>query len=554
MNYIKKEIKDSIIRASPGTVILLSAPVGSGKTSFCLNELWLHCRVQGQQLLVVVNRSALRGQLKKEIFKKMGLPMEVPIVEQGYLEFDNLIIASYQYLQELFRWNQGSSPEMRIGSMRAKDFDFVAFDEIHYLIRDSIFSAKTAYLNRLPAAFPRAVRIYISATLAPVRNLILELEQIRDLYEDYSDNLRRKLLDFRYIDVGPVRRGVQRDVLELRGAEADFSYFVPVILEEDSDLVAVISSKIQSGDAGKWLIFTDSKEQGKELKTNLITAGIKAAFVAADGMDEDDQKELENVLLKGRFSTQVLLATDVIDNGVSLLDKNLMHLVISGFEAIRAVQQAGRIRVKSRETRIELLIVRHSAEYFNRKRFSYTKKLMAYKVFSSGNEERIFNYLMEFGNKEITGLFYQGIDGKNRPNFFAGRALEYFSTELTDNIERIRKDPDGYIEKVLRWFGLSYNPESDQRLKNRSVAEKELKEFLQKGINVPMTGMHWDCFRKRFRELHESATGEQLCSGRTDRLPGVGIIKKILMSYGYALTGERKIYVINEEKKRCTIS
>lgn len=553
MKYLSVETKEKIIRASPGTVILLSAPVGSGKTTFCLNEMWLHCRIQKKQMLLLVNRRVLRGQLKKNIFQKLGIPLETPMAEQGFIEADHIVVTSYQHLQELLHWNLGPIPKIRIGSIQAQDFDYVAFDEIHYLLRDSLFSAQTTYLSRMPVAFPGAVRLYISATLAPVRSLLFEIEKIHDQFEDYTDNLQRRFLDFQYVDISPLRYGHRREVLELKGADADFSYFSPVIIEEGADLVELISSRVQEGDAGKWLVFVESKEKGRDSKVRLNAAGIRTAFIAADSMDADDQREFDSILLNGRFSTQVLLATDVIDNGVSILDKTLSHLVISGFEEIRAVQQAGRIRVKNRKQRVQLFIPRYSAEALNKKRFLYTKKLRAYRVFASEDEEKIKSYLIQFGNEELGGIVYQGKNGSWYANDFAGKALEYFIGELSDNLARLRESPDGYIQKTLGWFELSYDPEGDQRRKSQCMAEAELCQFLNNEKDTPMAGEDWDEFRRMLRTLYETATGKMLCSGRSERHVGVGMIKKIVAARGYVLQSDKKIYKLTKEENGCSI-
>lgn len=138
MRYISQEVKEKIMQAKPGTVILLKAQVGSGKTTFCINDLWKHCKTNKKKLLLLVNRSALRGQLRQSILKSIGLKGNVNMEERGILEFEGLTVTTYQYLQNVF----GEVYELgrrKIGALAAENFDYVVADEIHYLFRFHIF-------------------------------------------------------------------------------------------------------------------------------------------------------------------------------------------------------------------------------------------------------------------------------------------------------------------------------------------------------------------------------------------------------------------------------
>ena len=88
----------------------------------------------------------------------------------------------------------------------------------------------------------------------------------------------------------------------------------------------------------------------------------------------------------------------------------------------------GRIRLQSPEQTVRLFVCRYTAEFFNRKRHSFHMKRNALRILQFGNQERIIEYL-----------------------------LEYYMTELDDNIRRLKEDEDGYIKKFLTWFGLFYN-------------------------------------------------------------------------------------------------
>lgn len=551
--YISETVKQQIIQADSGSVVLLHAPVGSGKTTFCIEELWTHCRTWRKRMLLLVNRSALRGQLRQKILKSINIDDVPGIAERGIMEFDGLTVTSYQYIEAVF----GNSPgwtSLKVGSFMAKKFDFVVCDEIHYLLVDSMFSVTTNNLRKIPAAFPMAVRVYMSATLKPVRSLLLDIENICDLYQMCDNDWQQKYCPFQFLDMRLEKKIAaniwqrERNVLELEAAAVDYSYLRPVFYEETCDIADLIINQYADGDTGKWLVFIDSKAEGQEKKEKLINAGIGAAFISADKMMDEDEQERDSILKRGMFDVQVLLATSVVDNGVSIIDKNLTHIVISGYEQIQAIQQAGRIRWKGKRPPIDLYICRHTAEFFNRKRFTLKEKLYTYQVIARGDESQIVDFLIKKGNTSMSGIAYKGVGGKWYVNDFAGKALEYFVNELSENIALLKENQNRYVDKVLNWFGLSYNPENDLLQQKQAVSREQLAEFLVSHKYIPMFGNQWDDFRIEMRELYESATGIRLCSGRMDRMVGVNKVREILFEFGYMLEGKQKKYIVKEER------
>lgn len=131
--------------------------------------------------------------------------------------------------------------------------------------------------------------------------------------------------------------------------------------------------------------------------------------------------------------------------------------MISGFEAIQAIQQVGRIRLQSPEQTVRLFVCRYTAEFFNRKRHSFHMKRNALRILQFGNQERIIEYLLENDGQYIRDLAIRSLSGHFYCNYFAEYSLEYYMTELDDNIRRLKEDEDGYIKKFLTWFGLFYN-------------------------------------------------------------------------------------------------
>ena len=173
--YLSEDIKQPIVHSPPGSprnVYLLKAPTGSGKTTFFIKDLVPEARRRRQQVLLIVNRSVLTEQLINIYLKELGIPpgaIEFP--QEGIYPLGDLVVCSYQYMAR--RLQDKDTPNIKIGPFEAKEYAFVVCDECHYFIADSVFTTDSAPLVNLPKVFAQSVRIYASATMSPVRNVIL---------------------------------------------------------------------------------------------------------------------------------------------------------------------------------------------------------------------------------------------------------------------------------------------------------------------------------------------------------------------------------------------
>lgn len=378
--YLAEDIKQPIVHSPPGSprnVYLLKAPTGSGKTTFFIKKLVPEARRREQAVLLIVNRSVLTEQLTNIHLKELGIPpgaIEFP--QEGLYPLGNLVVCSYQYMSR--RLQGKDTPNIKIGPFEAKEYAFVVCDECHYFIADSVFTTDSAPLVNLPKVFAQSVRIYASATIRPVRNVILEMEQVVDLAENFP-----------HWEIWPRFRYAKNDMIskmysnntglpkyaaffEVTGAEPDYSYLHPRILADGQALWDDVIEQHEAHRLHKAVVFVDSKKQGTDCKNKLNQHGISAAFIFSEAssgaysMDELDKKVLEEIKAKSRFeSVSVLIATSILDNGTNLIDKDITHLYISGTEYMAAVQQAGRVRMYEEGQTLELVIPRRAKSYFS---------------------------------------------------------------------------------------------------------------------------------------------------------------------------------------------
>lgn len=563
--YLSEDIKQPIVHSPPGSprsVYLLKAPTGSGKTTFFIKDLVPEARRRGQAVLLIVNRSVLTEQLINIYLKELGIPpgaIEFP--QAGIYPLGDLVVCSYQYMAQ--RLQDTDTPNIKIGPFEAKEYAFVVCDECHYFIADSVFTTDSAPLFNLPRVFAQSVRIYASATINPVRNVILEMEQVVDLAENFP-----------YWEISPGFRYARNNMIsqiysnyngllqrapffEVTGAEPDYSYLHPRILADGQSLWDDVIEQHEAHRLHKAVIFADSKNQGKDCKDTLNKHGISAAFIVSEStssrsysMDELDKKVLEEIKTKNRFeSVSVLIATSVLDNGTNLIDKEITHLYISGTEYIAAVQQAGRVRMYEEGQQLELVIPRRAKSYFSRRISQWTlqENLLDKWLGATAKtrEDMLWNGELEF----LRTKFSYNENSHPKNSIFTFAALDYYISDARKSLSMLENDPDGYVHKALSWFGFDLDDTEavDENLRHQSTAIDQLQRLLEETESKPLNSESWANFRKDFRALYEESGGATLCSGKTKRTPGTHVIVELLELYGYQVKTKNKLKFIVKE-------
>lgn len=561
--YLSEDIKQPIVHSPPGSprnVYLLKAPTGSGKTTFFIKDLVPEARRRRQQVLLIVNRSVLTEQLINIYLKELGIPpgaIEFP--QEGIYPLGDLVVCSYQYMAR--RLQDKDTPNIKIGPFEAKEYAFVVCDECHYFIADSVFTTDSAPLVNLPKVFAQSVRIYASATMSPVRNVILKMEQVVDLAENFPH--WEIWPGFRYARNNMISQMYSNNTglpkyaafFEVTGAEPDYSYLHPRILADGQSLWDDVIEQYEAHSLRKAVVFVDSKKQGKDCKEKLNSHGISAAFIVSEStssrsysMDELDKKVLEEIKTKNRFeSVSVLIATSVLDNGTNLIDKDITHLYISGTEYMAAVQQAGRVRMYEEGQTLELVIPRRAKSYFSSRISQWDRQENLLDKWLDADaktrEDMFWNGELEFLRTKFS--YNESSHPKN--SIFTFASLNYYRSDARDTLRRLEGSPDGYVKKALCWFGFNLSDAVDESLCCQSDAIEQLQTFLEETASKPLNKESWANFRQKFRLLHEAAGGEVLCSGKKDRTPGTQVIEELLPLYGYQVkTSNRLKFIVKE--------
>lgn len=566
--YLSEDIKQPIVHSPPGSprnVYLLKAPTGSGKTTFFIEELVPEARRREQAVLLIVNRSVLTEQLTNIYLKELGIPPgAIEFSQAGIYPLGDLVVCSYQYMAQ--RLQDKDTPNIKIGPFEAKEYAFVVCDECHYFIADSVFTTDSAPLVNLPKVFAQSVRIYASATISPVRNVILKMEQVVDLAENFP-----------HWEIWPGFRYARNNMIsqihsnhngllqyaaffEVTGAEPNYSYLHPRILADGQALWDDVIEQHETHRLHKAVVFVDSKKQGTDCKNKLNQHGISAAFIFSEAssgsysMDELDKKVLEEIKAKSRFeSVSVLIATSVLDNGTNLIDKDITHLYISGTEYMAAVQQAGRVRMYEEGQTLELVIPRRAKSYFSSRISQWDRQENLLNKWldtdAKTREDMFWNGELEFLRTKFS--YNESFHPKN--SIFTFAALDYYISDARKSLSMLENDPDGYVRKALSWFGFDLDDTEavDENPRHQNAAIEQLQALLEETASKPLNKESWANFRKQFRSLHEAAGGEVLCSGKKDRTPGTQVIEELLPLYGYQVKTSNKLkFIVKEDIKK----
>ncbi|MBP2658112.1 MAG: helicase, superfamily [Firmicutes bacterium] len=409
---------DYLYKWTPATPVFLSAQTGRGKNTFVEQTIIGKLAKNKHSVLILSNRIALSRQEKYRIAeimdnieqreqntyeKEIKELSNAPAVLDRYEDFGVVTIKSYQSFL--------SSPE------NLKEYyDFIILDECHFFLADAEFNKYTFnILEGILTKYPYAIRIYLTATpnevIAPI---IKKEEEYRlscrfDGREFYPIFLKRKVdrsfsfnSEGNYVLVNETL-SEQEPIESMQSYNGDqhntyetFNKFSAVIYELEREysqidckylklykeltsnvnkestekekvlnqyrpLLELINEQIKKENINskrkeKWLIFVQSKSDGKYIQEDL-------GKEVADYIDASlkDSEVYRKICEKGKFDKKVLVTTSVLDNGVNIFDKDVKHVAIFVFDKVSFLQMLGRKRLEENQN-ITLYIQEYSEQ------------------------------------------------------------------------------------------------------------------------------------------------------------------------------------------------
>lgn len=415
-------------------LIFFNVPTGTGKTEFIKRYMIPLMMERNQKFIMFVNRVSLLEQIRKEFdeffYEKFPTVQYSPPYE----------ITTYQKLEVDTMHRQPVVSYL-------ESFNYIICDEAHYFMTDSSFNPKTQFaFDSLVAVMPRLMIIMMSATMERVKPIVSSAYQ--QSFEKlqpglfYSLHMKERTYDMAW----------------------DFSKYNFQYAVNLNELVKYIAFS-----AEKFLVFVPSITEGNKIKNMLekIDSDIKIPMLTSEKKKQNgtyDNKIWHQIIEGYSFNCRILIATAVLDNGISLHDSKLRNIVILASTREEFLQMLGRCRLSDGEKLNVIVMCRKKTYYETKRDKEYLPLMKLYDDFQNNSD--ILNIMKVWnGERKIYerarrfSVFEPSQPGKQMLmlNTFSRYEFEYHYFEYkyiaeifeyTDDLEVI------YTEILKEWLGI----------------------------------------------------------------------------------------------------
>jgi hypothetical protein len=293
--YISDVIPQSeIVKWKNGDRILITSQTGSGKSQWVKDQLYQFCVDNNKKILLLSNRNILKDQNKNEI--------EIDGKE------DIIQLKNYQTLESSFLYGNNGLFD---------GFDFIIYDEVHYIFSDSPFNPNTDILMP-PLLHPAKDKIFIFLTATP--------QSIKFFNQKY---------EYEYT------------------IATDYSYIENLYYYSQDQTVENILQTIPSNE--KVIYFSNAKD-AYELSNQFDNSAFLCSENNPDYKKRSSRKTQEQIINTNRFDCHFLFTTKVLDNGVNIILPELKHIFIDMTDPIDVIQCLGRKRIAMDTDKVNLYI------------------------------------------------------------------------------------------------------------------------------------------------------------------------------------------------------
>jgi len=406
--------------------ILIDAQTGFGKSQFVKNELYNYCKKNDKKILLLSNRNALRSQNNEEL-KENKLDV---ITLKNYQTIEAMILSGSEIVS-LFEL-----------------YNYIIFDECHYLNSDSAFSNTTdILLSQLKNPLPDKIYIFLSATT----DAILTYENT---------------FDFKYI------------------IPKDYSYIENLYFYFKAETLNNILEKIPYDEK---VIYFGTALESLELSLSFSDSAFMCSENNKEFYRRSSKPVAQDIGENSYFKPRMLFTTKVIDNGVNIIDVNLKHVIIDLFDPIDVIQCLGRKRVIGADDKINLYIKNyHGGEIYPRIQRIDDKLKQVQELEDLGKEE--------FQKKYARSAF----DSVIRNNFEINEAkMIYYKYIRSIALKMIsNKDTDGYKRFIAKKLEIDFD---DIKIAEKYYEKECLSNILEQYIGKRIyRGEILEAFKDKF--------------------------------------------------------
>lgn len=473
---------------------MIAAPTGSGKTYFVIHKLLPQAYREHKKILYLVNRQILKTQLEEEIGAIDDERDEEPFLD-NYIK-----IETYQKIEACYKKEDHTLGNLHFDKTgRRIDYLYVVCDEVHYFAQDALFNPNTyiSYDIIMDTLSYRKL-VFISATTDDFLNTIGEKEAMA-INKKYSAFWEMDNIGYIGISNIPDPQNLPETNMRYYPEKKEYTFLKIKYFRQIAELPDIISEDKKN----KWLVFINDISKGKELKAELEKREEDVVFINADFADDEEEKAAVNkITADSELNNRVVIATSVLDNGVSIKDRELRNLVVLAENETEFVQMLGRKRKDGEK--VNLYICSRSKLFFERrlehwkevqrdysicKDFVATKNYFALyeKIFEdTGFYANVRKLLCQYQEKFRIGSGVLCTGARVELNRFSEYALEKQEKECRRIIRKFKEgDKKAFLRTQLEWIGV---PESEVELVISKMQEEE-KENLEKRLTILLDGV-----------------------------------------------------------------
>lgn len=233
---------------------------------------------------------------------------------------------------------------------------FIIADEIHFLTQDASFNRDVNYfLDGLLKQFgENSIRLYMTGTTSDIFPLIrdkaYELGKTCQIYEPPLI-----INEFACVQA-PVGddRIIYPTLKKIYTLESDYSNIQFHFYKSSKDIENVLNS---ASSDNKVMYFVKSKEHGESLNSKFKNSVFLFSDSTGDNLSEEAKKELRKISLEEKFSSDILITTSLLDNGINIKDSNVKTLIIDQSDHVEITQMIGRKRIDRQASNLQKIDV-----------------------------------------------------------------------------------------------------------------------------------------------------------------------------------------------------
>lgn len=327
------------------------------------------------------------------------------------------------------------------------DYDYIVCDEFHYFLDDSPMNYQT-HISFEKVMNTDATKIFMSATPRDILNY-MKGEDIK-MKEYYIET------DFDYIK------------------DLNFIYGV-------NDIKDIIAQKIALGE--KVLVFTTSgrdilKSIYRTFKDDTMVYVSKNNSLYEEYVDEE---LIDQMLKTGKLPKKILLATSVIDAGVSIWDKDVKTIILDVPNDNTLIQSLGRKRFNNKEEKISVYCKMRNQRDISRSIIKVKNNIDKSTYYKEHGVEK---YLIKYGATHLTEPVKLKYDEEtNSLKVFFNPLYEerlkvdlaYYNKLREDDM--IEENYAKHISKILKQKEYKIIPRTKNNYAKNSTQDKMAKEY-----------------------------------------------------------------------------